>query len=600
MTEDIRQQIAAAPASSGVYFFRDGHDRVLYIGKAKLLNQRLKSYAAAGAASGKTGKMLERATRVDWIVTNNETEALLLEAQQIRQHRPEFNWLLKDDKNFPYIRVTVGDQWPALAITRKVSLDDGNLWLGPYVDGRRLRSAFMLARRLFRFRTCKTMPRQRACLQYQLGNCQAPCLGNIDHRQYLDDVRRAVELLRGRVAQVRQFLLDKIRQLADNWQFEEAERHRRWLQDVNLLADQSRPVASRDDFDCLAFGRAGPVAVAVILQIRRGQLINRLHFQLDGGDGGGDTKDEGMMQAFVADYYLLRSTDIPPRICLAGLFSPAARKELAGAIALHRRRRTAIIQPRSGERHELCQMAAGNAADLCRRLPLPRDSGWYERGQRQLSELLSIEGSFRRIECFDISHHAGTQVVAARAVMTDGRWDRPAYRRYKISRQRNDDFAALREVLQRRLSAAGSDRPDLIIIDGGKGQLAAVSRLCRQAGVPVIAIAKRAEEIFTADREQPIVLPPASAALHIVQGLRDQAHRLAVAYHRRLKRRETAAGQLSRLPGIGRRRAAVLLRHYGSLQRLREVSVEELCRLEGIGRVLAEKIREFFHRRINF
>ncbi|MGQ9496744.1 MAG: excinuclease ABC subunit UvrC [Desulfotomaculales bacterium] len=591
----LADKAAQMPDRPGVYLFRDERGRVLYVGKAKSLSKRVRTYFQRGQPA-KVMAMLQRAQDLDFIVTDSEIEALILECNLIKEHRPRYNVVLKDDKNYPYIKITVNEEFPRVLITRR-QLQDGARYFGPYTRAGAVHDTLRLLKKLFPFRSCtrQRFGNRRPCLNFHIKRCLAPCTGRVNREEYAAVIREVCLFLEGRHEDLVKDLTARMQEAAGRLEFERAAELRDQIQAIEQVVARQKIVSTRlEDRDVVALAREGDTGQAVVFQVRRGKLVAEESLPLR---GTADKSEEEVLAAFIKQYYS-RASFIPPEILLNQPLGD--EKEVIAAWLAARGGKVRVQTPRRGKKRELVAMAERNAAYL-----LAREVAAEVRDAEALAELaraLELPVPPRRMEAFDISHIQGRQAVASMAVFQDGRPQKDAYRRFRIHSRGPDDFAALAEVVARRFARAEDPKfaplPDLVLIDGGKGQLNAALKAMRAAGhgeIPVFSLAKEEELVYAPGRPDPVRLPRDAAALHLLQRLRDEAHRFAVEYHRAARTRKTLGSLLEEIEGVGAIRRRALLKAFGSLEDIRRASVDELARVPGMNRKVAEAV----HRLLN-
>ncbi|MBI2874302.1 MAG: excinuclease ABC subunit UvrC [Firmicutes bacterium] len=619
------EDLARVPERPGVYLMRDPGGQVIYVGKARSLRPRLRSYFQPPAAlPPRTAAMMARFQSFEYIVTSSEVEALILESNLIKRYKPHYNIRIKDDKNYPYLRIDLGDPFPRLEIARSAARDDARYY-GPYTDSGAVREAIKVLRRLFPVRSCRKRltgePGEvvgRPCLNRHIGLCPAPCQGRIGREEYRENIRRIGLFLEGKQEDLVRQLRREMEQAAADLNFEYAARLRDQLQAVEKVV-QRQQVASRgtDDLDVVGLASAEGETAAQVFFVREGKVVGREHFLLSGersvdGDLAGEAE---ILGAFVKQFYH-RATRFPPAILLP-LEIPErdlVERWLSEAAGHAVRLRV----PRRGAKRSLVSMATENALLAAREIASiqERRDARARAAAGELQEALALPAPPRRIEAYDISNLQGREAVGSMVVLKDGEPARDAYARFKVRTVEGaDDFAMLREVLTRRFryldparrEDAGPDHrkalrfqavPDLVLVDGGKGQLGSVLRALAEtgvAGIPVAALAKEHEEIHLPGRPGPLRLRPDSPALHLLMRARDEAHRYALEYHRGLRKGKAVRSVLLDIPGIGKQRRRALLKHFGSLERIRQASREEITQIAGIGPELAGIIFTHLH-----
>ena len=589
-----RLKLDDLPDAPGVYLYRDRRGAILYVGKARSLKGRVRSYfqdSSAGQAP-KTDALLDEIHDLEYIVTRTEVEALILENNLIKKERPRFNIRLRDDKNFPYLKITTAERFPRVVLVRRARLDR-NAYFGPYVPASTARRTIQMVARQFKVATCYLEDmdgtRPRPCLLYQLNQCLGPCAGLVDDAEYAQAVQDARLFLEGRNRDLLKSLKDKMTRAADEERFEAAAHYRDLVKGLQTAQVKQR-IASvgLEEEDYVAFHREGGLASVQIFQMRGGQVQARREFSFEGIREG----DDEFLSTCLTRYY--ESVDyIPKTICVP--VDPASKEVLEEWLSGRKGARVTVVAPRRGPRRRLLETAAKNAAisfEALFRAPHTHGVEILE----GLQDTLGLDEPPHRIECFDISHIQGSDQVASMVAWEAGRPKRSDYRRFKIRTvEGSDDFAAMGEVVGRRyarLLREGRDLPDLVLIDGGKGQLASAVAVLERLGVghlQVAAIAKREEEIFLDGRRDSVRIPHDSPILHLIQRIRDEAHRFAVTYHRRSRSKRVLSTELTTIEGVGPRRARLLLRRFGSVQGVRDAPLASVA--EAVGQGLAERIK---------
>jgi excinuclease ABC subunit C len=591
----LEERLKLVPRKPGVYFLRGQRGELLYVGKAKDLGARLRTYFRP-AEPGTRLELLQAAIRdFDYVVTSSETEAFLLEANAVKEHQPPFNIQLKDDKRYPFLRVNVQHRFPGIFVTRRLE-QDGSRYFGPYTKVKALRATLKTLRSLFPLRNCtdaRLARERRECLEYHMGKCAAPCTGRVDEATYRGIVERLLDVLEGRGQRLEAELRRRMEEAKAAWRFEEAARYRDLLRQMELLSVPQAVLHLEPwDADILGVAVRASRGVAVVLCEREGRVTDRIQTGLTGVEGA---DPEEVLWAFLTQFYARRPW-IPERVVLPWV--PRHREAMEAWLRRQAGHRVQVRGPRGDPWRRLAAMAQENAA-----LALEEWETVAERRERRpdpsvlaLQEALGLAKAPYVIEGYDVSNIQGTGAVAARVVFRDGRPLKAGYRRYRIRGVvGSDDFAMLSEAVRRRVGRAAQDPlPDLVLVDGGKGQVGAVRRCLEAAGygnIPVVGLAKRHEEILGPDPHEVRRLPRSSPALKLLQRVRDEAHRFAVSYHRRLRAKSLRSSFLDGIPGIGEARKSALLRAFGSLERLRGATAEEIAKVPGIGRGLAERIR---------
>ena len=562
--------LSTYPDQPGIYLYRDAKGRILYVGKARSIRKRLASYFSAGPKHPKTEALLGEFETIDTVVANTEGEALALENAFIKKHRPRYNILLRDDKTYPYIKVTTGEEWPRAHVTRRV-LKDGHSYFGPFLPARTCRGAMKMVQRMFQIRTCRieidgTLP--RPCLYHDLHACLAPCVAGLTTKAAYDDaVRDVVLFLSGRNDELAPRLREKMEAAADAESFEMAAAYRDCLRTVEELALEQRVQSlAGEDVDVFGdFSGEGNLAVSV-LHVRGGAVLDAREFFWE---GIGDFDRDEFWVALLSQYYDA-TTFLPREVHLPDDVPEEALAPVEEWLSERRGSRVAIRTPRRGAAFERVRIARDNArTSHVRRFRTVREAG--EKATLVLAKALDLDRRPSRIECFDISHLQGSDTYASCVVFIDGRPDKAEYRAFRIDRPVPDDFASIAEAVTRRYArrrAEGEPLPDLLVIDGGKGQLSAALGALDRIGVelPAVGLAKREEELFVPGRSTPIVLPRRNAGLKLLQRARDEAHRFGLKHHRKARSRRTLASPLLEVPGLGPATARKLLAVFGSAE----------------------------------
>ena len=598
MTDIVAEKLKLLPDSPGVYIMKDDHGRIIYVGKAIVLKNRVRQYFQNNRShTPKVRAMVSHVADFEIIMTHSEVEALILECNLIKKHRPRYNISLKDDKSYPYVKVTVNEEYPRVFLTHRVQ-KDGARYFGPYTNVTAVHESLKLLRRLFPLRTCRHL-QERPCLEYHIRRCLAPCADKVTKGEYAAMIRAVLLFLEGRTEDVERELSQRMAKAAEAYHFEVAARLRDQLQAVRKVAEKQNIVTGSGNQDAVGMARSEVGVCVQIFFIRAGKMIGREHFLLQGSE---EESDEDILTAFLQQYYH-RATFIPQEVLLP-LELPAAERELLEAFLQEKKRqgRVSLLCPKRGTKHDIVAMAAGNAEKY-----LSDEAARIKRANEQtlgaveeLGRYLGLKTPPNRMECFDISHIQGSETVASMVVFEGGLPKKSDYRRFKIrsTEGKPDDFLSMREVTTRRYVGLPEDElPDLIVIDGGKGQLSSALEIIRGAGhkdVPVVGLAKQFELVFTEGNPEPVVLPRHSQALYLIQRIRDEAHRFAITYHRKLRGKRNLVSVLDHIVGIGPKRRQALRAHFGSLARIKEAGVEELAAVEGMNKPAAEAVYQFF------
>ncbi len=594
---------AGLPADPGVYLFHGARGEVLYVGKAKSLRHRVRSYLGQGAAATiRTGELARRTRRVETLVVGSEAEALILEANLIKEHKPRFNIQLRDDKKYPYIKLTVNEPFPRAFVTRRVRRD-GSRYFGPFVSVGRVRQALEVVNRLHGIRSCRyDLPREapaRPCLDHHIGRCAAPCVGLQSRDEYRGMVDRVVRILSGEVAALQAEVEEDMHKASSAMNFEQAAHLRDTLAGLSAIARQQRvQTVGGGDQDIVGVARDGALAVAVKLRVRGGVLIGRDTHTMTGVD---EAADADLLSRSVTHAYLSSGTALPeqlPREILLPSRFPDMDL-LAEVLAARARHRVSLHVPERGAKVRLVELAVVNArhalADRVRRgegaRPRPDDILF------ELQDFLGLKVVPRLIACFDVSHTQGAETVAGVVVFLNAEPRRAGYRHMRIRGEwGNDDYRSMAEAVGRyfnREKKGDGPLPDLVVIDGGKGQLGAASGALGALGlgdIAVAALAKREETVFLPGRGEGVRIPRAARSLHLLQRIRDEAHRVAVTYNRKLRTRRTVRSELRDIPGLGPRREQALLSRFGSLRGVSEASAAEIGRIPGFSEAMGAKI----------
>jgi excinuclease ABC subunit C len=636
--DQLRAVLRGLPAKPGVYLMKHADGRVLYVGKADSLRSRVRSYfAARGPDDARIARMVTEVADVQTIVTDTVSEAYLLESNLIKEHRPRFNIRLRDDKSYPFVKITLGEDFPRIVRTRKLARD-GSRYFGPYASASSVDETLKLLRKIFPFRTCNLdIPEgkrvlERPCLLYYINRCQGPCIEAIGKEPYRETIGQIVDFLDGRQEPIAADLRHEMEGHSDALRFEQAAAARDKLRAVERTMEQQKMAAfSRAEHDVIGLARAEDEACVQVMQVRNGKLIGREHFIVEGAR---DAPDGEVLGSFLQQYYA--STDALPRALLTPTM-PSEADELAAYLADRRGVRVTITVPERGEKRRLVALATQNAVEALERerAEWMADAARRDEALTELTAALGLPRIPERIECYDMSNIQGTSAVGSMVVFIDGKPEPKEYRRFRIrSGDTPDDFRMMAEVLRRRfsrvaklrsetgalsLAAVGADEapedageegeatpreagwavPDLVIVDGGKGQLSTAVGVMQELGitdVPLTGLAKRFEELHLPHQAAPVVLPRRSQALYLVQRIRDEAHRFAITYHRDVRGKRALRSELDEIAGIGPGRKKALLKRFGSVRRIREASVDEVAATPGISRDLAERLKSHLAR----
>ncbi|HHY38070.1 MAG TPA: excinuclease ABC subunit UvrC [Clostridia bacterium] len=607
---ELKRKAASLPDSPGVYVFKDEEGRILYVGKAASLKNRVKSYFAPPATlPAKIRAMMARARDLEFIVTDTELEAFVLESNLIKTEKPRYNVLLRDDKHYPYLRVSVNEEWPRVGISRSVK-DDGARYFGPYYPSGAVTEVLRLARRLFPMRTCSDNAlrnARRPCLNYHIGRCPAPCRGLISREEYGRSVDNLCMFLEGRHKDVLVSLTQEMKAAAQALDFEKAAKIRDQIRAIERMGEEQKAISTIwRDMDVVGLARDEGKACVMALFVRKGRLIGRRHYLTEDTPYGSDG-DAEVVAAFLKHHY--RETEyVPPEILIPLDLERDDARLLPEWLSRKKGGKVDIRHPQKGEKRRLVEMATRNAKAILEAIRMEEeaagggaaDAARRTKAAEELAEVLRLAEPPRRLECFDISDIQGKDAVGSMVVFEDGVPLKSGYRRFKVkSREEPNDFLMMKEVVGRRLKRIESEggpwsRPDLLIVDGGKPQLLAAMKAMEETGVtgiPVVGLAKERELVHVPWRDDPIALPRNSPALLLLQHIRDEAHRFAIAYHRNIRSKRSRWSPLDEVEGIGPKRKKMLIGKFGSLQGIKEASVEEIASIPGIGKGLAAKIK---------
>lgn len=595
-SENIREALAVLPDKPGVYLMHDKDGKVIYVGKAVVLKNRVRSYFRNLASHmPKVRAMVAKIADIETIVTSSEVEALILECNLIKKYRPRYNIMLKDDKSYPYLKVTLNEEFPRLYVTRR-QMRDGAKYYGPYADAGAMHATVKLLRSMFPLRTCRTMNAERPCLNYHIKRCLAPCAGLVSKEEYGNMIKSVCMVLDGRTAELERDLKRRMQEAADNYAFEEAARLRDQLQAVMRLNEQQKAVTGQDsNMDIIGFAKDMTGICIQIFFVRKGKLLGRDNFFLQ---DDGESEQE-VITAFVKQYYN-EASYIPREIALPVLPDAEEQAVIEQWLAEKAQRKAELVRPQRGVKKDLLHLANDNAVKLLEerlrkgQLSLKNDVQAAE----ELQQALGLPNPLARMDCFDISHTQGSETVASMVVFRNGSISKKDYRRYKIvsAEGKPDDFKSMQEVVYRRYKDY-EDLPSLVVIDGGKGQLSSALEVIRGLGLhdlPVIGLAKREEEIFKEGQSESILLDRDSAALHLIQRIRDEAHRFAITYHRKLRGKRNLVSVLDHVEGIGSKRRQELWKAFKTLDEMKAASVEELAAVESMNYAAAQKLYDFF------
>ena len=618
---DFSERLKATPARPGVYLMREEDGVVLYVGKAASLRSRVSSYFAPSAAlPRKIANMVDRVDDFEYIVTESEQEALILECNLIKEHQPPYNARLKDDKSYPFIKIDVSEDFPQVYITRRVNKDDSR-YFGPFASAGSVRRTLSLLKKLFPYRSCtKTITGNdaRPCLDYHIHRCVGPCIGAVDKREYAEVIDQVILFLEGKTNKVVGSIKKRMLEAADSLEFEKAAVLRDQLTAIEKVNEGQKVLhLTSENADVIATAPGSREAWVEVFFIRQGKLIGRDNFLMAGTQ---DDEPDKILTAFVKQFYDA-TPYVPPRILVQyPLEEPEGivewlREKRRGSVRIH--------MPKRGEKRRLVEMVAENAAQGLEQLRIKQmsDSAAMDAAMSELQEALSLPYPPRRIECYDISNIQGTNAVGSMVVFEDGRPKKGHYRRFQIkSVDGVDDYSMMREMLTRRFKRLAQSRrasdadppsekngsptrrnswgiePDLVLIDGGKGHLGAALQVFLELGIndiPLASLAKENEEVFVPMMSESIVLPRNSQGLYLIQRARDEAHRFAITFHRERRSKKSVQSALDLVPGIGPKRKRMLIRRFGSLRGVSNASLEEIAAVPGMTLTLARNVKNY-------
>lgn len=613
----IKEILANLPARPGVYLMKNTQGQVVYVGKAVNLRNRVRSYFHKSTLDGpqydKTVRLVQQIADIEFIVVASELEALLTEINLIKAHQPRYNIRLKDDKRYPYIKVHWADPFPKVTITRRMARD-GSRYFGPYTSMAAVHQSVDALRRAFPFLSCDrdiTGQDERACLYYDIKLCNAPCIGVVNQEEYRATIQGLMDFLQGRSDEIIKRLEEQMQVASEEMRYEQAARFRDQLQALERISERQKVVSTLDtNQDVIAFARENSDACVQIFFIRSGKIIGREHYILE---GTADEDAETIMSSFVKQFYD-KAAEIPDEVLLPHEIEEA--QIIESWLKCRRGHKVALTVPRRGQKHDLVNLATENAVETLSmlRAQWEADTHKQETALQEIQQALGMEAPPNRIECFDISNTQGTAITASRVVFVQGVPYKKDYRKFNIRTVTGqpDDYASMREALSRRFRrwqdsqvdqpAPGQQSdlswallPDLLIIDGGKGQLSVAVDVLEQAGLSgkltVAGLAKQKEELFLPGRSKPVLLPRRSQGLYLVQRIRDEAHRFAVTSHRARRTKMGIASQLDSIPGVGPARRRALLKTFGSLDGIRSAHEEDIAAVPGITRQLAAAIK---------
>ena len=595
MQSKIQEQLKLLPTNPGVYLMKNEQAKIIYVGKAINLKNRVKSYFQSSKNhSPKVKSMVEKISDFEYIITANEIEALILECNLIKKYRPKYNISLRDDKTYPYIKVTLNEDYPTVTITRKI-LKDGAKYFGPYTSAGAVHEVLNLLKKLFQIRSCRQMNTKRPCLEFHIKRCLAPCTGRVAKSEYREMIKSLCLFLEGRNEVVLKELTNRMQIAAENFQFELAAKLRDQVLAIEKISAKQNIIIGSSDQDIIGLARKADEACIQIFFIRSGKMIGRDHFLLNGTE---DETDSALLNAFLEQYYN-KATFIPKEILLP---AEIENEEILSAwLSQKKNGKVSFGLPQRGVKKEMVLMANDNAVVVLEEQMIKNSAGLEQTvgAMKDLGRYLRMEKELKRIECFDISHIQGSETVASMVVFSNGAPDKQEYRRYKLKsvEGKPDDFKSMQEVVGRRYRQSDGIMPDLIIIDGGKGQLNSALEIIRALGhyqIPVVGLAKQFEYVFLEGQSEPVILPPNSKALYLIQRIRDEAHRFAITYHRKLRHKRNLVSVLDHIEGIGPTRRKALWDAFGSIAEIKKAKITDLTAVPGISENIANNIVKYF------
>jgi len=599
----LQEKLESLPSKPGVYQFKNGEGKVLYVGKAQSLRSRVRQYfQKSRSADSRLDALVPKIRDLELIVTDSEVEALILEANLIKKLKPRYNVLLKDDKSYPSIVIT-NEPFPRVFVTRRI-YKDGSKYFGPYTDVKTMRHALKTVRDIFMIRSCNydltnetiSKKKYKVCLDYHIKKCEGPCEGLVTREHYRAMIDQVAKVLKGKTEEVMRSLLSEMEKNSGELRFEDAARVRDRLKAIEVYNERQKVVDTKEeDRDIIAVTARGDDAAGVIFKVREGKVLGSRHYYLNNAEG----KPEGEMLEALMERYYLESDDVPPHILLSG--GVESESLIRSWLAEKAGCEVVVDVPKMGDKAKLVAMVRNNAQYLLDELEVQRlkRGDTFPHAVSALQKDLRIDAPPRRIECFDISNIQGIDSVASLVVFVDGKPRKSEYRKFKIKTVKGaDDFASMQEVVERRYSRIldeGNPMPDLIMVDGGKGQLSSALDVLQKLGLsqqPIIGLAKRLEEVYVPSQSEPLSIPKTSPGLKLLQQIRNEAHRFAVAFHRSLRSKRILHTELDLVKGIGKVRAKELLEAFGSVQGVKFASEEQLAEI--VGSSVAGRIKEYF------
>ena len=604
---ELREKLNNLPRMPGVYQFKNEEGKIIYVGKAKILRNRVRSYFQKGHDHDpKTKVMISKVSDLEVIVTDSEMEALILENTLIKKLKPRYNIDLRDDKSYPYIVVT-NEPFPRVYVTRRIR-QDGSRYYGPYTDVKTMRFALKSVRDIFQIRSCRlpltieTIARKKwkICLDYHIGKCGGPCEGLVTQEEYNEMISQVERLLKGKTHELIALLAGRMREFSDRLEFEKAGEAKKKIEAIRVYTERQKMVSLElIERDIIAVVSEGDDGCGVIFKVRDGKLIGKQHYYLSNVS---ERSESEMIETLIERYYI-KSDYVPAEIYLSA--EPTDTEFVANLLQSKRGGEVEVVVPDEGEDQKLVKMCRANAKYMLDELKIQKEKSkeTVPHTLQALQRDLHLPALPRRIECFDNSNIQGSDPVASMVVFVDGKPRKSDYRKFKIRTVVGpDDFASMEEVIERRYTRVmreGGQFPDLVVVDGGKGQLSSAVDVLRRIGLPnqpIIGLAKRLEEVFVPEESESILLPKTSSALKLLQHVRDEAHRFAITFHRSLREKRVISTELTEIEGVGETRATRLLQEFGSAKGVRQASLEELARV--VGMKAARNIKSYFQDRI--
>ena len=606
-SDSFKNRLKDVPKNPGVYLHSNLKKEIIYVGKANSLQDRLKYYFSPQLdATPKIKELMNNIHDFDFIVTETEQEALLLENQLIKKYQPKYNARLKDDKSYPYIKITKSEEFPQIIISRNPK-NDKNKYYGPYSSISSVRQTLDLLSKIFPYRTCTkeiTGKDKKACLEFDIGRCKAPCTGNSDQEEYEEIISSVEKFLSGKTSPIVKEIKNEMMKASNSQNYERAAVYRDRIKAIERILEKQKVSGLRyETFDLISCVKNDNEAMIIVFNIRKGNMIAHEKFRIERTD---TTEIEEIIRLFLYDYYS-KSIFIPNSILVSEY--PSEKNIIQDFLENKSKKKINISIPVRGTKKKLLEMGTSNAKESLKQWQIKwiNDSKKTKKALNDLQNELGLINLPNRIECFDISHIQGSNVVASMSVFENGLPKKSDYRRFKISEDKNDDFAAMREVISRRYKKllekkdiskkldSFSKVPDLILIDGGKGQLSSALQVLLELGfsnIPIAGIAKREEEIFMPYNEDPIMLDRSSQGLYLIQRVRDEAHRFAITYHRNIRQKKSIQSELDTINGIGKVKKKALLKKFGSTEKIKNSSIKEITTIKNINDNLARNILE--------